>query len=108
MRCVLLESKKMYYMNEKRERARLEVINERNWSSLAHYMDFWLIVGRGDACALSTTSIKRSAAGLARAGSVGRWSSPTESSGLMKGPTSGRDRKKVARTGPTEESSVLS
>ena len=27
---------------DKREKARLDVINERNWSSLAHYTDFWL------------------------------------------------------------------
>ena len=27
---------------DNREKARLEVINERNWSSLAHYTDFWL------------------------------------------------------------------
>jgi hypothetical protein len=27
---------------DKREKARLEVINERKWSSLAHYTDFWL------------------------------------------------------------------
>ena len=27
---------------DKREKARLEVINERDWSALAHYTDFWL------------------------------------------------------------------
>jgi hypothetical protein len=47
------------------------------------------------------------ASGLARAGSVGRRSSPTESSGLIVGLPFGRDRKKVVRTGPTEMSSVF-